>query len=349
LRFGITFGFITPPGSGVTWADTARDLIEGAPEIEALGYDSLHCIEHHFQGDGHNPSPLITLAAAAALTERVRLCTNILLAPLYNPVKLAEDVAVLDNLSAGRVTLGVAPGYVSEEFAGLMVPYAERFGRFEETLDVLQAAWTNDSFSYDGRYFRIPETRLSPKPVQDPHPPLWYGVSGPRLLRLAARRRCTLSASPRHTLSELQEHFAAYVAHAQELGFTPTERPVMREVFVAETKDRAEELAAPAVTHLFRELYGRKSAEGERPLRSDDGVVVRDMEQVDFETFKGRYIIGTPDDACARIAELRDDLGATEIVSWMHLPGIRREHAMESVRLFARDVIPAFNGTRDGQ
>jgi probable F420-dependent oxidoreductase len=342
MRFGITFGFIQTPESGLTWADTARDLVEGAPELEALGYDSLHCIEHHFQADGHNPSPLMTLAAAAAVTERIRLCTNILLAPLYNPVKLAEDVAVLDNLCNGRLTLGVAPGYVSEEFAGLMVPYEERFRRFEETLDVLQAAWTNDTFSFDGEFFQIPETRLSPKPVQKPHPPFWYGVSGPRLLRRAARRHAILSASPRHTLAELEEHFGAYMAHAEEFGYAPPERPVMREVFIAETRERAEELAAPAVTHLFRELYGRKSAEGERPLQSDDGVVVSDMDQVDYATFKGRYIIGTPEDACERIAELRDGIGVTELVTWMHLPGIRREDAMESARLFAREVIPAF-------
>jgi probable F420-dependent oxidoreductase len=342
MRFGLTFGFVTPPGGALTWQDCARELIESAPLVEEMGFDSLHCIEHHFQPDGHNPSPLMTLAAAAAVTERIRLVTNILLVSLYNPVKLAEDVAVLDNLSGGRFTFGVAPGYVTDEFAGLMVPYEERFKRFEEALDIMQAAWTQETFSYDGKFFQIPETRLSPKPVQEPHPPIWYGVSGPRLLRRAAKRHCILSASPRHTESELKEHFAAYEAHAQEFGYEPPERPVMRGAFIAETREKAEEIAGPAITHLFRELYGKRSAAGERALKSDTGELIEDADTVSFETFKGRYIVGTPDDAIEVVTRLRDEIGTTELVLWNHMPGVKSELAMESAQLFAREVIPVF-------
>jgi alkanesulfonate monooxygenase SsuD/methylene tetrahydromethanopterin reductase-like flavin-dependent oxidoreductase (luciferase family) len=346
MRFAIAYGFVAPPGSGVTWTDMAKDWIDNAAELEALGYDSLQSIEHHFQADGHQPSPLLALAAAAAVTERIRLATNILLVPLYNPVKLAEDVAVLDQLSGGRVTLGVAPGYVTEEFDGLMVPYEQRFKRFEEALDILQLAWTQETFSYEGTHFQVPETRLSPRPLQDPHPPLWYGVSGPKLLRRAARRHCVLTASPRHTEDELHEHFATYEAHAAEFAFTPPERPIMRGVFVAETREKAVEIAGPAATHLFRELYGKHSASGERALTNDRGELVADSGTVDFETFKGRYVVGTPDDAIEQIERLRDELGMTELSCWMQLPGISGEDSLASARLFAREVIPAFKANR---
>ena len=103
----------------------------------------MQVVEHHFQADGHNPAPMVVLAAAAGATERIGIGTNALLVSLYNPVKLAEDIAVLDNISGGRLSLVVAPGYVREEFDGLMVPYDERFKRFEEALDLMQAAWTN--------------------------------------------------------------------------------------------------------------------------------------------------------------------------------------------------------------
>jgi alkanesulfonate monooxygenase SsuD/methylene tetrahydromethanopterin reductase-like flavin-dependent oxidoreductase (luciferase family) len=116
----------------------------------------------------------------------------------------------------------------------------------------------------------------------------------------------------------------------------------MRGVFVAETREQAEAIAGPAATHLFRELYGRKSAEGERPLRDDAGVLVEDMDQVNFEQFKDRYIVGTPDDAIEQIAMLRDDLGMTELSCWMQLPGISGEDSERSARLFAKEVIPAF-------
>ena len=121
----------------------------------------------------------------------------------------------------------------------------------------------------------------------------------------------------------------------------------MREVFVAETREEAERIAAPAVTHLFKELYGKRSAKGERALTSDTGEVVSDHEQVDFANFKQRYIIGTPDDAAEAVAQLRDELGTTELHCWMHMPGIAGEDAMRSARLFAREVIPAFAETKE--
>ncbi len=201
-------------------------------------------------------------------------------------------------------------------------------------------AWGGGSFSFDGRFFSVPECSVTPKPVQRPHPPIWYGVSGPQSIRRAAARRAVLVASPRHGVAELREHFAIYDAACAEVGWTAPERPVIREVFVAETRAKAEELAAPALTYLFRELYGAKSAQGERVLRADDGTVVTEKAQVDFENFKGRYIIGTPDDAIHEITRYRDEVGATEIISWMHLPGIPGEAVMTSVELFAREVIP---------
>jgi alkanesulfonate monooxygenase SsuD/methylene tetrahydromethanopterin reductase-like flavin-dependent oxidoreductase (luciferase family) len=347
MKFGLTFGLVQVPGMPLTWQQSAADMVSGAREAEELGYDAVHMVEHHFQPDGYNPSPLMTLAACAAVTEKVDLGTNILLVPLYNPMKLAEDVAVLDNLSGGRVKLGVAPGYVREEFDGLMSPYEERFKRFEEALDLMQLAWKGEPFSFEGRFYQVPETRLSPLPVQPGGPPLWYGVSGPRLLRRAAKRGAALALSPRHTIAEVKEHLRAYDAHCDEFGHHPAERPAMREVFIAETREEAERVAAPAVTHLFKELYGKRSAKGERALTSDTGEVVSDHEQVDFANFKQRYIIGTPDDAHAAIAQLRDELGTTELHCWMHMPGIAGEDAMRSARLFAREVIPSFSDTKE--
>jgi alkanesulfonate monooxygenase SsuD/methylene tetrahydromethanopterin reductase-like flavin-dependent oxidoreductase (luciferase family) len=167
------------------------------------------------------------------------------------------------------------------------------------------------------------------------------------MLRRAARRRAALAISPRHTVAEVREHLRAYEAHCDEFGHHPPERPAMREVFLAETREEAERIAAPAVTHLFRELYGKRSAKGERALTSDSGEVVSDHEQVDFANFKQRYIIGTPDDALQAVAQLRDELGTTELHCWMHMPGIAGDDAMRSARLFAREVIPSFSDAKE--
>jgi len=342
MKFAISFSIIAPPEGALSWDRMAQDMVQMAPEVEAMGFDGIHVLEHHFQRDGWNPSPLLALAAISSVTDRIRLATDILLATLYNPVKLAEDTAVLDNLCGGRLTLGLAPGYVTEEFAGLMVPYEGRARRFEEVVDILQLAWTQETFEYQGEFFTVPPTRLTPRPLQSPHPPLWYGVSGPLMMERAARRGALLVGSPRHTVPELAQHFDTYAHACAQVGFVPTERPIGRGVFLARSRQAAVEAASPGVTHLFRELYGRKSAEGERVLTADDGTVISDASTVDFETFKERYIIGTPEEAIERIAQLRDEVGMTELVSWMQLPFVTREQTLESARLLAEEVMPAF-------
>jgi alkanesulfonate monooxygenase SsuD/methylene tetrahydromethanopterin reductase-like flavin-dependent oxidoreductase (luciferase family) len=331
VKFGLFFAFQVLPGSGATLDAPYRDMLDCLPRAEELGYESVFVASHHVQPDGWCPSPVVALAAAAARTERMRLGTGALLVPLYAPFKLAEDVAVLDNLSGGRVTLGVAPGYVSEEFEAHGIPREERVTRMEQALDLLQAAWTEDRH------------RLSPRPLQRPHPPIWYAVSARPSLRRAAARRCVLLPSPRHELAELVEHFRLYDEACAAAGYVPPERPVIREVFVAETQRRAEQLAAPGIEYLFRELYGAKSAQGERPLRTDSGELITDKRQVDFEGLKNRFVIGDPDYAVAQIKRYRDELGATELICWMHVPGVTGKDAMRSVELFAREVMSAFH------
>ena len=341
MKFGIMFSFGRPPGFEMTEQETYRELKELVPLIEELGYHSFHVTEHHFQFNGWCPSPLVALATAAGLSDELRLATNCLLVPLYNPVRLAEDVATLDNLSNGRVTLAVAPGYVSEEFGGYGIAYEKRMRVFEEALDLLVAAWTKETFSFDGEFFHVPESALVPRPVQQPHPPLWYGVSGPRNLARAARRRCTLVASPRHTIRELQEHFAAYERAAAELGFTPSERPVIREVFLADTTEQAEELAGPALQDMF-DLYVKKSASGERALTTDDGKPITDAAQGAFELFKSRFIVGDPEVAAREIEKIDEALRPTELICRMQQPLILTKHLRRSIELFAKEVMPAF-------
>src|SRR5438445_5554777 len=174
MNFGLFFAFQVVPGAGVPLYEPYRDMLDCLPRAEELGYESAFVASHHVQPDGWCPSPLLALSAAAARTERMRLGTGAILVPLYTPFKLAEDVAVLDHLSGGRVVLGVAPGYVSEEFLAHGVPRAERVARLEETLDLLQAAWTQERFSFRGRHYAVePETTLTPRPLQRPHPPIW--------------------------------------------------------------------------------------------------------------------------------------------------------------------------------
>jgi len=184
---------------------------------------------------------------------------------------------------------------------------------------------------------------VMPRPVQA-RIPVWYGVSGPKLLERAARRRCPVTASPRHTNRELIDHYAQYDAAASRCDFATRERPIIREVFVAPTCAEAEALAAPAIVHLFG-LYGRKSAQGERELRNDAGEVVRDEREVDFRSFASRYIVGDPAMVRDALAELEAELAPSEVICRMQLPGIPSCNFERSLRLFGEEVMPYFRGS----
>ena len=340
MKFGLMYSFIVPPGSSMTHLDTFREMDALVPLAETLGFHSFQTTEHHFQDNGWAPSPLLVLAHAAGLSRTLRLVTNILILPLYDPLRLVEDVVTLDNLSNGRLTLGVSPGYVSEEFTSYDVPHHERFQRSEEILDILEASWKHEVLEHEGRFYRIPPSAVIPRPVQQPIP-IWYGVSGPKLLARAARRGCPVTASPRHSNDELKAHYARYDAAAREAGFATRERPIIREVFVAPSVEEAEALAAPAIVHLFG-LYGRKSEQGERELRNDAGELVTDAGTVDFRTFASRYIVGDPETVRHDISKLIEELAPSEIICRMQLPGIPAVKFEQSLRLFGEQVIPHF-------
>lgn len=332
MKFGLLFAHQVPPESGIASQETYWDMLQCLPRAEELGYVSALQCSHHVQKDGFCPGPLVAMAGAAAVTERMRIGTAVLLVPLYAPLRLAEDVAVIDNLSGGRFIFGVAPGYVTQEFAAHGVPREERIGRFEEALDLMIQAWSGEPFSFEGRYYRVVEGRVTPRPVQRPHPPIWYGVSAPGSLHRAAARRCVQIMSPRHGLAELEDHFRPYEAAAAEADWTIPERPIIRQVFVAPTMAEAKEKAAPAVNYLYRELYGAASAAGDRVLRRDDGSVIDDPGKVAFETFKDRYIIGDPDFAIRRIRDYQAAVNPSDMICWMHMPGVPGADAMASPR-----------------
>lgn len=341
MKFSIMFSFVNPPDGAATHLDTFKELDRLLPLAEELGYEAFHTTEHHFQHNGWAPSPLLVLAKAAGLTKKMRLVTNIMLPVFYEPLRLLSDLVTLDNLSDGRISIGVSPGYAKEEFDAFQVDYDRRFALFEEMMDFLQNAWANPhDIGFSGKFINVPSCEIVPKPVQK-ELPIWYGVSGPKLLVRAAQRRVPVTASPRHTIDELKGQFARYTEVAAEYGYVPEERPVIRECFVAETTEEAERIAGPAVTHLFS-LYGKKSAEGQRELRNDSGDLIRDAADVDFRTFSSRYVIGDPDVAIADIRKLIAEVNPTEINLRMQLPGIPTKDFEKSIRLFAEKVMPAF-------
>lgn len=196
MKFGLMFANTTAPG---------REALDLARTAEAVGFESLWAVEHvvvpkayesqyPYSSSGRMPGgdeidipdPLIWLAAVAGATSTIRLATGILILPLRNPLILAKQVASLDRLSGGRVTLGVGAGWLEEEFDALGIPFADRGDRTDEYIDVLRALWADGEAAFDGRFASFAEVRMNPKPVQRPVP-IVIGGHSPRAARRAGQ------------------------------------------------------------------------------------------------------------------------------------------------------------------
>src|SRR5262245_15138520 len=154
-----------PPGSKRTFAQEYREIVDLVRLAESLGFDSAWVSEHHGSGDGYMPSLLPTLAAFAAATERIKLGTGVLLTPLHDPLRVAEDAATVDLISGGRLILGLGLAWREEEFRRCGVPFGERVARTVETVDILRKAWTGERFSHEGRAFHLARVLVTPAPA----------------------------------------------------------------------------------------------------------------------------------------------------------------------------------------
>src|SRR5271167_991830 len=163
------------------------EIIDGIVAAEQLGYDVVYLTEHHFTADDWAPSPLILLSSIAARTTRIRLSTNVALLPFYHPVRLAEDGAVLDILSGGRYEFGFGLGYRPEEFMGYGMEMKQRSRRADEMLEIIRRLWDGETVTFKGKYFSCEKTKLTPRPVQQPRPPIYVGGFAPNAVKRAAR------------------------------------------------------------------------------------------------------------------------------------------------------------------
>ncbi|MGE5596321.1 MAG: LLM class flavin-dependent oxidoreductase, partial [Hyphomicrobiales bacterium] len=186
VRFGLWYDFRNPPAWRRPLASLYAETFEQIRWAETLGYDDIWTTEHHFVDDDYAPSLLPICAAIAAQTTRVRVGTAVLLLPLHDPVRIAEDAAVVDAISGGRLDLGVGLGYRVAEFAAMNIPTRQRGRRMDEALKLIRRAWSGGTFSFEGEFYRYTNIDVTPKPVQAPMP-LWVGGISEPAARRAAR------------------------------------------------------------------------------------------------------------------------------------------------------------------
>ncbi len=310
-----------------------RDALEEVARGEELGFDSVWMEEHHSVVNHYWPSPLPVLAGFASRTSKVILGTDILVAPFYHPVRLAEDVAMLDVMSNGRFVLGVAIGYKPDEFALYGAELEKRGARFEEQLAVMKGLWTQESLAFKGTYYTV-EGKLEPKPVTKPHPPVWIGGWGDITLRRAATLGDNWVPGPTADLGRLLTGKKQFLANREAAGRSapPAEWPLTRDVVIADTDKQARELAERHIMVSYRKEY----AGGWRHPFIDASIAT-DLDAL----MKNRFLIGGPDQVIKALTPFVKEYGMTHLICRLFFPGMPHAHIMRELDLLAREVMPA--------
>lgn len=324
----------------------AAGLYDYVQEMEDLGYDLAWLGHHRFSPTtafgagtvGEPSAPLIVLASVLARTRRMQVCTNIFLLPAYHPVEIAEEINTLNELSGNRFVLGAGIGYKADEFETVGWDFRTRARRFEECLEILRLALTGEPFSYSGKHFQIPETRIVPPPLDGRAPPLWIGaVSEPAMLRAGRLGDGWLISFAEHLL-ELEDKVRRYKAVAAEHGRGST-LCLMRDLHIAPTRAGLDPNWLPNVVKVWQS-YASLGSEADRDELSRE--VMFGGRSVTLREFTpNRAIVGDPDDCVGELERIRERLNPEYLLlTPTGVPDLERHKA--ELRLFAREVMPQF-------
>lgn len=280
--------------------------------MDQTGYDAVWLAEHHFSSFSVCPSVHVMGTMAAARTQRLRIGTAVSLAPFYNPLRLAEEVALLDVLSGGRVNWGAGRGFERSEFAAFGIPGEESAPRFHETVDIVLQAWTNQRLSYQGRFYQYDGVEVLPKPLQAPHPPVWMAASSTPALEWAASQGHSILMDPHSSSADLIGKRRHYAAKLIEAGFTDAGRtiPMSRLIAIDETDDKARAVAKRAAEWMTASYVGPKhTGHVRQEVRSYGG-----KDPIDFY-LDDVIIHGTAERVIERVQSFAAEIGMTYLMA----------------------------------
>lgn len=328
----LTFGAVLPGTAG---------LFDEARLVESLGFDAAFFAEHHQQPrGGWHSAPLTTCALVAGATTRLKVGTGILLLPLYHPITVAEEGATIDNLSGGRLIMGFGLGYQPIDFAAFGVSMAERVARLEEGIEVVRQAWTEGRVSFQGKRYQLEDVVVTPRPAQQPRPPIWLAGWSEPGVRRAARLADAWIVDPVQRTEAIQAMGAIYREECVKLGKTPR-IALMRNVLIADSKEQAAEFYAGSTAASFRYYWEQNAF---NPDYDPWAASIESADQIAFEEIaRGRLLMGSPEECADQIAELVEATGADYLaVAFMRRRGARGADALAPLRRFGGRVLPRF-------
>jgi alkanesulfonate monooxygenase SsuD/methylene tetrahydromethanopterin reductase-like flavin-dependent oxidoreductase (luciferase family) len=344
MRFG-TFSY-NQARPWVPERQAFEELLEQIQLTERLGFDEAWFAEHHHSDYGMLASPNLIIAALAHRTRRLRLGNLVNALPLHDPIRLAEECAILDILTGGRLNVGLGRGVPRDDLKhGLDRSTAQ--ARFEEGVEILLRAWTEESFTSAGTAWNYVDISCRPRPLQRPHPPIYYGATSPESPAMVARRGWNLALS-RQPLSNCARAIAAYRAERAALGNPPGggDAIMVREIYVADSDEQAWVEAAPEITR-FWQLATDNVWCGE-PITTDDlprftkrfpyfpgGLTLERIEEW------GTSLIGSPETVTGKARGMIETSRPDSLVGLFSFGGLSHAQVTRSIELFATRVMPS--------
>ncbi|HLZ69666.1 MAG TPA: LLM class flavin-dependent oxidoreductase [Dehalococcoidia bacterium] len=350
MKFGLCYIADYHPDFQGSYAQWYDGMLEEIVRADELGYDGAWLAEHHIPAFAFG-SPAVFLAAAARQTRRIRLGTAVSLLPLNDPIRLAEDYAMVDVLSKGRLDFGAGRGLYKYDYDTCRVDMSESKERFDENLEIIRRAWTEEDFSYRGRWTAIEHHTVTPRPLQQPHPPIWVAAVMTRdSFRWAGSHGFNLQTAPffyTH-FADMQERLAIYRDSLREHGHDPAQKEVLAvyHMYCAESAAEVAAVADPAMKRF--QQFGKAVDERRHAYRDprayqDWKGFYENRQTISFDQMKEtRAVLGTPEECRAKIRMLTEAYGMNYLIFEVNFGGLPHENVMRSLELFAREVMPAF-------
>jgi alkanesulfonate monooxygenase SsuD/methylene tetrahydromethanopterin reductase-like flavin-dependent oxidoreductase (luciferase family) len=347
-------------------ARTYEEHLEVWREMDELGFDGVGLNEHHTTPHGLMNSPNMMAAVAAQHTKNLKFLILGNLIPLHNPLRIAEELAMADVLSRGRVLSGFARG-VPREYKVYRVPMSESRARFEEAFDIIMKAWTQETFSHEGKFWNYQNVSIWPRPYQQPHPPLWVPLTGSKeTIEWAGKHNfsAVIHHQTQGLTADIVGHFAKSLAKNGH-RITPDHICVVADAYVAESRAKAIEEYAPAYLYFNQTLWHHGSLqEKNAPTPKDAGFVssssfdyirpeniaaaqldrnkMREMTLSDVErkAESGELGWGSAKEVTERLIETAEITGAGSLLLQMNLGAMPHAQFLEQIRRFGREVLP---------
>ncbi len=309
-----------------------EELLEQVEAAEQLGFDSFWIAEHHFHEYGAIPRPAIWIAAAAQRTKRIKLGCAVVVLPFDNPLRVAEDLAMVDILSNGRLQVGVGSGYLAHEFDGFNINPDEKRERFDESLTILTKAWSGEKFSFSGNYYNCKDVQLNVVPVQNPSPPIHIAVLRNEVAPFVGAKQLPMMMIPYATtehLDELKATTSSYRAALAEAGGDGQQAEISfgLHTYCASTTAGARKECEEAMNRYVRtRLYARQ-----RPI---DSLIDKDL-----------VAFGDPEEVL-RVAGHYQDAGLTNFLAINNFGGLPHKKVLQSMELIAKGVLQPCSSTK---